>query len=94
MGTLTIMEKGASCHDVIDWPAFYMNDFSVLGLLVDNLYTTSALLRSHGYNVFETKCSVQVGVDNTDHYKNIFTILDQNRVKFVSADLVGCAYQG
>ena len=48
MGQLPIMERGkpVACHT--DWPLFYMNDFSRLGLVVPHLTEALAALRAGG----------------------------------------------
>ena len=48
MGRLPIMEKGkpGTCH--ADWPLFYMNDFSKLGLAVTRLDQAVAELNAMG----------------------------------------------
>ncbi len=94
MGSLTIMEKDAPCDEVIDWPLFYMNDFSVLGLLVDDITQASEVLEEGGYQVDRHACSANVRFESNNHFKNIFDTLKENRIAFVMSDLVNCAYQG
>ena len=94
MGSLTIMEKDAPCDEVIDWPLFYMNDFSVLGLLVESLAQASEVLEADGYHVDRKACSSTVRFDNNNRFKNIFDTLKQHRIEFAMSDLVNCAYQG
>lgn len=94
MGSLTIMENDAPCDDIIDWPLFYMNDFSVLGLIVDNLATVSTLLESDGYKVDQNTCSANVHFENNGQYKKIIHLLQKHGIDFTLSDLVRCAYQG
>ena len=82
MGVLTIMEKSASCDEAIDWPLFSMNDFSILGLLVDRLAKALEVLEADGYRVVRGTCSAKVHFENHHGFKNIFTILQRNRVAY------------
>jgi hypothetical protein len=94
MGALTILEKGAPCDEVVDWPAFYMNDFSVLGLVVDNVARALEVLESDGYQVDRKVCSAKVRFDSRRRLRNIYNTLARHRVEFTMSDLVSCAYQG
>ena len=94
MGMLTIMEKEGPCDDDIDWPLFYMNDFSVLGLLVGNLNQAAQALEADGYRLVRSRCSAKVLFDNHGRLQNIFKTLEGNRIPFDTADLVSCVYQG
>ena len=60
MGTLTVVEKGADCQDAIDYPLFYMNDFSHLGLRVESLARALEALEAAGYPVDRKRCSASV----------------------------------
>ena len=94
MGVLPIMEKGArvSCH--ADWPLFYMNDFSRLGLVVGRLSQALSVLRQGGYRVLETLQGSAVRIDNSDQVIGIVEMLASYQVESEIADLVSCAYQG
>ena len=94
MGLLPIMEKGAgaSCH--ADWPLFYMNDFSRLGLVVGRLSLALSVLRQSGYRVLETLQGSAVSIDSSDQVIGIVEMLASNQVESEIADLVSCAYQG
>ena len=94
MGLLPIIEKGAgaSCH--ADWPLFYMNDFSRLGLVVGRLSLALSVLRQSGYRVLETLQGSAVSIDSSDQVIGIVEMLASNQVESEIADLVSCAYQG
>lgn len=94
MGMLTILEKDAPCDDGIDWPLFYMNDFSLLGLRVENLKRAAQVLEADGYRLVRARCSAKVFFDSHGRLQNIFETLQGNGVSFVMADLVSCVYQG
>jgi len=94
MGMLTIMEKDAPCEDDIDWPLFYMNDFSVSGLLVEGLSRSVQALEADGYRFIRFRCSAKVIFENRGRLQNIYDTLKGNGIEFESADLVRCVYQG
>ncbi len=94
MGTLTVVEKGADCQDAIDYPLFYMNDFSHLGLRVESLARALDALEADGYPVDRNRCSANVEFENRDRFKNIFLTLTRHEIEHTMTDLVGCAYQG
>jgi len=94
MGSLTVVEKGADCRDAFEWPLFYMNDFSVLGLRVEGLARALEVLEADGYPVVRKSCSARVDFENRDRFNNIFDTLARHEIGHTMSDLVGCAYQG
>lgn len=94
MGTLTVVEKGADCQDAIEYPVFYMNDFSVLGLRVESLSRALDVLEADGYPVERNRCSARVDFESRDRFNNIFDTLVRHNIPHSMSDLVGCAYQG
>lgn len=94
MGSLIVVEKGADCQEIIDYPLFYMNDFSLLGLRVENLSRAIDVLEADGYNLTRKTCSATVDFENRDRFNNIFETLTRHEISHSMSDLVGCAYQG
>ena len=94
MGTLTVVEKGADCQDAIDYPLFYMNDFSHMGLRVESLVRALDALEAAGYPVDRKRCSASIDFENRDRFNNIFHTLARHKIEHTMTDLVGCAYQG
>jgi hypothetical protein len=94
MGSLIVVEKGADCSEIIDWPLFYMNDFSVLGLRVAKLARALDVLEADGYHVVRQECSAKVDFENTVRFKNIFATLARHGIAHGMSDLADCAYQG
>jgi len=92
MGLLPIMEKGKplACHD--EWPLFYMNDFSRMGLVVTRLAQAVAVLEANGYRVLDNGRVLQV--DNVDQLTAVFAALSQHQVEYELSDLISCVYQG
>lgn len=94
MGLLAIMEKGKpiACH--LDWPLFYMNDFSRLGLVVTRLGEALSVLQSNGYTVHEDERGTLLEIDNREQLPDVFSVLAANTVECEMSDLVSCVYQG
>lgn len=94
MGLVPIMEKGKpqACH--ADWPLFYMNDFSRLGLLVNRLQDAVTILRSSGCKVFEDDRGILLEIDGKEQMAGVFDLFASRKVDYEMADLVGCVYQG
>ncbi len=94
MGTLNIVEKGGKGTRDIDFPAHYMNDFSVLGLVVDGLEKTCDALLERGVSVEKKTDSLQVVLGKTDRIEKVLEILSAGKIDYSMSDLVSCAYQG
>lgn len=94
MGKLPIMEKGQSvaCH--ADWPLFYMNDFSRLGLVVARLPEAVEALRAAGCRLEESEGGCSIEVDGLVQVHEVLAALCEGHIGYEMADLVSCAYQG
>jgi len=94
MGLLPIMEKGkpVACHK--DWPLFYMNDFSRMGLVVARLAEALTVLRTSGYTVHEDDRGLLLAIDSREQLPAVFNVLAEHKVECELADLVSCVYQG
>ena len=94
MGHLPIMEKGKPVAGHLDWPLFYMNDFSRLGLVVPHLAEALAALRVGGCRLQENERGNSIEVDGLAQVQDVFAVLQAGRIDYEVADLVSCAYQG
>lgn len=94
MGSIRITEKGHFCLSRSEWPSFYMNDFSVLGLLVDHGPAAVKALKDAGYGVVENQTGTKVIFSDRSDLNNIFKILRVHQIGHSLTDLVGQAYQG
>ena len=92
MSLVPIMEKGKTMAGHTDWPLFYMNDFSRLGLVVTELAQAVAVLEAGGYRVLDNGRMLQV--DNVDQLTAIFAVLSEHQVAYELSDLISCVYQG
>nr|WP_321464512.1 hypothetical protein [uncultured Desulfobulbus sp.] len=94
MGWLPIMEKGKKGGCQSDWPLFYMNDFSKLGLVVPQLAETLAALRGSGFTVLEEDHGPLVEITGQGHLGRLLQTLRGHHLHFEMSDLVSCVYQG
>ena len=94
MGLLLITEKGkpVACH--ADWPLFYMNDFSRLGLVVNRLAEALEALKTSGFRVRTDEAGHAIEIDSPTEAQEVCAILATGRLEVEIADLVSCAYQG
>ena len=94
MGLLPMIEQGkpVACH--ADWPLFYMNDFSRLGLVVNRLAEALSVLRSNGYMVHTGEQGVMLEIDGKHQVAAIVATLRAQAIDCETADLVSCVYQG
>ena len=94
MGLLPITEKGKPVTCQADWPLFYMNDFSRLGLVVNHLGEAVTALQASGFTVHEDERGVLVDVNGSEPLRKIFQALASHHLEYETADLVSCVYQG
>ncbi len=94
MGKLSMMEKGkpVACHQ--DWPLFYMNDFSRLGLVVSHLAEALNVLKHGGFTVHEVDDMASVDVAEHRQVLGIVGMLRQHGLSCELTDTISCAYQG
>lgn len=94
MGELMMVEKQAPVFDGVDLPLFYMNDFSVLGLVVHQLSRALAVLEASGYRVARQKNCAKVRFHTRMEFRKLFETLNRHHIEYGTADLVSHAYQG
>lgn len=88
-----MMEKGKPVDCQRDWPMFYMNDFSRLGLVVNRLAEALAVLRAAGFAVTEEEAA---GVEIADQGQmaRVLDLLGAHGHNCEMSDLISCVYQG
>jgi len=92
MGLLPIIEKGKPAGCQADWPLFYMNDFSRLGIVVTGLARAVEVLTNSGFRVLDNDGVFQV--ETGEPLADLFAVLSAHRVAYELTDLVSCVYQG
>jgi len=97
MGTLSVLQQGwdaAVCLSNEDLPDFYMEDYSILGLLVASLDQAHRVLADKHYAVHYTSNHLKVKFDGTYQMAEIVNLLIQNGIDCEIADIVDQIYQG
>lgn len=94
MGKLRLVERGTALAGKFELPAFYMNDFSVLGIVVQGVQQAKRVLVESGYTVDEYNGTTWVCFEKSREMQKIVTVLKKEHIPFMITDLMGCAYQG
>ncbi|WP_028584090.1 hypothetical protein [Desulfogranum mediterraneum] len=94
MGSIRIVENRCANIGQAEFPTFYMNDFSVLGIVVHQLEQAVSVLRERGYLVREERGLNRVTFKDNQQLQQILAELAGRKVEYSLSDLVGCAYQG
>ena len=92
MGLIPITEKGKPVVCQADWPLFYMNDFSRLGIMVTGLAQAVEVLETSGYRVLDNDGTLLV--DTGEQLTGVFAALSAHQLEYELTDLVSCVYQG
>ena len=75
-------------------PAFYMSDYSVIGLRVENLEEVVRVLRDKSYRVSGEDCGVEVMINGPADFQDIVRLLRAGGIRYEMGDLVEQIYQG
>jgi hypothetical protein len=97
MGVLPVLQQGRDvpvCLSNDELPDFYMEDYSVLGLLVANLDRTHRVLTGQQFAVHKKLDHLKVKIDRSDQLPEIVNLLSQNGIDCGLADIVDQVYQG
>ncbi|MBM9512064.1 hypothetical protein [Desulfogranum marinum] len=94
MGMLRIVEKGSDFNKVISFPHFYMNDFSVLGLVVSELPKAVDALQDKGILVQQEQETTWISFVDKQQLDTILGELTAGQIRYTLSDLVSCTYQG
>jgi hypothetical protein len=75
-------------------PAFYMADYSVLALLVDNLEETVRVLRGNEFPVGDEAGDLEVTISHPGQLREIIRLLDEKGIDCQINDVISGIYQG
>lgn len=91
---LRIVEKGTDFNKAITFPDFYMNDFSVLGLVVNELPEAMSALQDKGVILQKEEEATWISFADKQQLDTILRELTAGQITYSLSDLVSCAYQG
>lgn len=74
-------------------PNFYMEDFSILGLLVEKYDEACALLKAGGYNVVKLEGGSDIHIEHRDQIRAIIGTLKQHGIPTELSDIADTMYQ-
>ena len=97
MGLLPVLQQGsdlALCLSNDELPDFYMEDFSVMGLLVADLEQTHRILAEKDFSVLNNADYLEVKIDRAEQMPQIVSLLGRNGIECTMADIVDQVYQG
>lgn len=94
MGMLPMIAKGKQMVGHADWPLFYMNDFSRLGLVVSGLPEAAHALETGGYRFRQDGHGMIVEITDQKQLTDMLAVLREHQVEYELSDLVSCVYQG
>ena len=75
-------------------PIFYMSDYSVLGLLVDQLEEAVRVLGENQFSVFDEAGDLEVAMKHPSQLPEIVRLLQDKGIGSEIADVVSGIYQG
>jgi hypothetical protein len=75
-------------------PAFYMEDFSVLGFRVNNCDRAVRILDQHAFTLKRTAKTVEVNVQPAARIQEVMQLLNDNGLECEIADVAEGMYQG
>ena len=97
MGVLTVLQHGQNtpiCLTNNSLPAFYMSDYSVLGLRVASLDRTYLVLADKDFAVDRKPEYLQIEIKNAAQMAEIANLLSQNGMDCQITDIIDQVYQG
>lgn len=100
MGLLPIVPKegGTANHRCYikdeHLPAFYMADFSVMGLAVEDFETAVAALLRNGIDIHQEDALATAKIDGLTGTKKVLGLLEAHGIAFELTDIADQIYQG
>lgn len=91
---LSYESDAAICLPDSSLPVFYMEDYTVLGLRVQNLGVAIRLLEENGIALHRKAGHVELSVEKRDQIPHVIQLLKANHISCDIADIVEHVYQG
>jgi hypothetical protein len=74
-------------------PDNYMEDFSLMGLLVNDFTSAADTLESAGFTLSQGTGSAEVTIDSPDHLKQAVALLEAHAIDCTLTDIADSLYQ-
>ena len=97
MVVLPILNKNSkqrACLGNKNLPANYMSDFSVMALVVGRLDAALRVLKEKKFEIQEKAEGFEITMEGASRMTEIVSLLQQNNIDYVMADIVDQVYQG
>ena len=97
MGKLPIFDKSTNRQTDLSsgsLPAFYMEDYSILGLRVDRLNESLRILDKQKFEIITAPDRFEIVIDNAGQISDIVDLLDRNGIVSDLSDVIEQVYQG
>ena len=97
MGTLPILNRYNDCNAELSsesLPAFYMEDYSVIGLRVDRLDASLQILKEGNFQVNSSSNRFEITIDNAGQIPKIVSLLGRHGIDCELSDIIEQIYQG
>lgn len=75
-------------------PAFYMEDYSVIGLTVEDIETAVAALQRNGVEIQKNESLAMAQIDGLRGMKKVLDLLETHSITFELTDIADQIYQG
>lgn len=75
-------------------PAFYMEDFSVLGFRVNDRHQAARVLDRHAYGLKRTDNCIEIEINELARVNDVLQLLNKNGLACEIADVAVGIYQG
>jgi len=96
MGNIPIIQKDQAClgQDNNTLPTWYMADYSVIAIVVDELESATHILQEKGFPVIEGASQKTVEFDSPAGLNRIVALLTDNAIECSLSDSISQIYQG
>ena len=74
-------------------PLHYMEDFSIMGFIVESLAEAQNLLAAHGYSIQEQQFGLNLQIENPQQLTEISRLFAGNNIRSTYADIADTIYQ-
>ena len=97
MGKIALLPEGlherAEFLEGLGVPAKYMEDYSVLGIIVDRYQDSLALLRNSGFATEKHAAGTMINLENRSSLGKILGLLNENLIRCDYKDIADTFYQ-
>ena len=97
MGVLPLLDKNSKqriCLGNKNLPANYMEDYSVIALVVSRLEAALRILKDKKFDIRKSGDGFEIAFNGTGRISELVDLLKQNKIDYTLADIADQVYQG